>query len=819
MFFLIFHIPIALYLLPGDVSALSPLSPPPVVCVPSVQCVSSVITATRHYSLPLATRHSAASARVDRKPSCPSADRPRTVHVKCVEGRSPTHDTNMTKYKLNNNVRSSSEVTLTSYMTGSSEGERRDEGRCHTCPDTCLYLDGDKRYDKCGLEELKVDTLARGCLCERYNGGCKLCPGQRASLAPTLTLTDGAHGKACLACHGDTCGTRNTCDHSQYPPFPPPARHDWKDDVVKRLRACCSKKTLLRRLPILSWLPKYSVRNGLADVIAGITVGLTVIPQAIAYAGVAGLPPQYGLYSSFMACFVYTVFGSVKDSAIGPTAIAAILTRENLHGLGPEFAVLLAFLSGCVELIMGILQLGFLIDFISGPVSVGFTSAAAIIIATTQVKDILGLSFPGGKFLQVWTGMYQHIGETRLWDTVLGVSCIVVLLLLRKVKDIKIGKEAESSKESRVRSFVSQSLWFLSTTRNIFVVLVCAALAYYFDTLNQQPFVLTGEVKAGLPQISPPPFSATVGNHTYSFTEMSSTLGSAIFVVPLLSILENIALAKVFSEGKYVDATQEMVALGVCNVLASFVESMPVSGALSRGAVNHASGVATPAGGLYTGALVLLALQYFTPYFYYIPKASLAAVIIAAVVFMMELHVFKPIWRTKKVDIIPAVVTFTACLVTRLELGIVLGIAVNLLFLLYASARPAVRVTTAVSEGGVRYAVATIDRALAFPAAEFVRRALRKAAGDAPLVLDAHHVQAADFTAAKGIAQLIEDFHARGQPLIFYNVKPSIAEVFRGVRPRQFVHCSCRAELERLLLETQRRSDVHDRVMTSQNTL
>lgn len=146
----------------------------------------------------------------------------------------------------------------------------------------------------------------------------------------------------------------------------------------------------------------------------------------------------------------------------------------------------------------------------------------------------------------------------------------------------------------------------------------------------------------------------------------------------------------------------------------------------------------------------------------------------------------------------------------------------------------------------MRYAVATIDRALAFPAAEFVRRALRKAAGDAPLVLDAHHVQAADFTAAKvghspspplsvnllclwsrnfsrlcsqGIAQLIEDFHARGQPLIFYNVKPSIAEVFRGVRPRQFVHCSCRAELERLLLETQRRSDVHDRVMTSQNTL
>ncbi|CAH2036859.1 unnamed protein product, partial [Iphiclides podalirius] len=459
----------------------------------------------------------------------------------------------------------------------------------------------------------------------------------------------------------------------------------------------------------------------------------------------------------------------------------------------------------------------FLIDFISGPVSVGFTSAAAIIIATTQVKDILGLSFPGGKFLQVWTGLYEHIGETRLWDTVLGISCIVVLLLLRKVKDIKVGpaegpdgQDPEPRPDgSRLRVALAQSLWFLSTTRNILVVLVCAALAYYFDTKKQTPFVLTGEVKPGLPQLSPPPFSATVGNHTYTFMEMASTLGSAIFVVPLLSILENIALAKVFSEGKYVDATQEMLALGVCNIASALVESMPVSGALSRGAVNHASGVATPAGGLYTGALVLLALQYFTPYFFYIPKASLAAVIIAAVVFMMELHVFKPIWRTKKLDIIPAVVTFAACLLTRLELGIVIGIAVNLLFLLYASARPSVRVTSAVSSDGVPHVVATVDRALAFPSAEFVRRAVRKAAerdARAPLVLDASHVQAADFTAAKGIKSLIEDFHARGQTIIFYNVKPSIAEVFRGVRPREFLHCSCRAELDRLLLEAQRRA-------------
>jgi hypothetical protein len=128
--------------------------------------------------------------------------------------------------------------------------------------------------------------------------------------------------------------------------------------VVKRARHGCTRKLLYKRVPILGWLPKYTPRAAISDMVAGITVGLTVIPQAIAYSNVAGLPPQYGLYSSFMACFVYAIFGSCKDSPVGPTAIAAILTRENLHDLGPEFAVLLCFLSGCVELLMGILQLG-----------------------------------------------------------------------------------------------------------------------------------------------------------------------------------------------------------------------------------------------------------------------------------------------------------------------------------------------------------------------------------------------------------------------------------------------------------------------------
>ncbi|XP_047106126.1 sodium-independent sulfate anion transporter-like [Schistocerca piceifrons] len=588
--------------------------------------------------------------------------------------------------------------------------------------------------------------------------------------------------------------------------------------AAQRARRGCTRKLLLRRVPILAWLPQYTLAKGVADLVAGFTVGLTVIPQAIAYASVAGLPPQYGLYSSFMACFIYTIFGSCKDSPVGPTAIAAILTRENLQGLGPPFAVLLCFLSGCVELLMGILQLGFLIDFISGPVSVGFTSAAAIIIATTQVKDVLGLKFSGSEFLEVWRKLFEHITETRKWDAILGFACMAVLLLLRKVKDIPVGP-ADPKEKTKIQKILGQLLWFVSTTRNIIVVVVCAVMAYMFKEHGEEPFILTGEIKGGLPEFTFPPFSAEVNNQTYTFLNMVSNLSSATFVVPLLAILENIALAKVFSEGKPVDATQEMIALGVCNIMSSFVGSMPVSGALSRGAVNHASGVATTFGGIYTGIIVILSLHLFTPYFAYIPKASLAAVIIAAVVFMVEFHVVKPMWRTKKIDLIPACATFLSCLFYRLELGIVVGIGINVVFLLYASARPSVKVEKFVSSSGCEYLLITPDRSLVFPSVEYVRNVVSKAgikqgSSSIPVVIDSRHIQAVDFTAAKGIKSLIEDFYKRNQPILFYNLKPSVVEIFQGVQPKDLKHCSNEAELNEMLKAYANQTQGHQQQMT-----
>uniref|UniRef100_A0A2S2R092 Sodium-independent sulfate anion transporter n=1 Tax=Sipha flava TaxID=143950 RepID=A0A2S2R092_9HEMI len=574
-------------------------------------------------------------------------------------------------------------------------------------------------------------------------------------------------------------------------------------DSVNR---CCTRKVLYKRLPILQWLPKYTFKDhGVSDLVAGITVGLTVIPQAIAFANVAGLPPQIGLYSSFMACFVYTVFGSCKDPALGPTAIMAIMTRENIHDMGPEFAILLCFITGIVQLIMGFAQLGFLIDFISGPVSAGFTSAAAIVIATSQLKDLLGINIKSSSFIGFWDQLVIHIKEISIGDGTLGITCMVVLLLLRKMKDIQIGPVEDKEKTTGQRT-LSSIIWLISTARNIIVVVFCAVLGYMYKENGNLPFKLSSHVESGLPDFKAPPFESRVGNETYNFVDMASKLGSGILVVPLLSILENISLAKFFADGKTVDATQEMLALGACNLISSFVGSMPISGALSRGAVNNASGVKTPFGGVYTGIIVIIALQFFTPYLVYIPKAALAAVIIAAVVFMVELHVVKPMWRTKKIDLIPAFATFLCSLLIRLEIGIVVGIAINVIILLYTLARPSVHVEKQQSEFGYEYLVITPDRSLVFPSVEYVRAVVSKAGlkqglSSIPVVMDCRHIQGADFTAAKGIKSLIDDFVRRNQPLVFYNVKPSVISIFQGVRPAEFNYCATEQHLHEMLKE------------------
>ncbi|KAF4521853.1 hypothetical protein B566_EDAN003727, partial [Ephemera danica] len=367
----------------------------------------------------------------------------------------------------------------------------------------------------------------------------------------------------------------------------------------ERVRKGFTRKMVYKRLPILRWLPQYTVQDGVGDLVAGLTVGLTVIPQALAYANIAGLPTEYGLYGAFLGSLVYIVFGSCKDVPMGPTAIVSLLTYQAVDGRGPEYAILLCFLVGIVMLLMGLLGLGFLIDFVSGPVSSGFTSAVALIIVSSQVKDLLGIPAKGNTFVEMWTSIFENISSTRLWDCALGFGCIVVLLLLRLVAKIKVGPNDEE-KQSTLHKVVNKLLWLVSTTRNATLVIGTGTIGWWFSSQGHEPFKLIGYVPGGLPSFKVPPFGMTVGNETVSLPEMVGDLGSSIIVLPILALLENIAICKAFSAGKAVDATQEMIAIGLCNIANSFVQAFPGTGALARSAVNNASGVRTPMGGLYT---------------------------------------------------------------------------------------------------------------------------------------------------------------------------------------------------------------------------
>ncbi|XP_020300520.1 sodium-independent sulfate anion transporter isoform X2 [Pseudomyrmex gracilis] len=587
-------------------------------------------------------------------------------------------------------------------------------------------------------------------------------------------------------------------------------------------------KLASRRLPILAWLPKYNSEKCLSDVIAGVTVGLTVMPQGLAYATLAGLEPQYGLYSAFMGAIVYVIFGSCKDITIGPTALMALMTHDYVQGRNADFAILLAFLSGCLQLLMACLRLGVLIDFISIPVTVGFTSATSVIIVASQLKGLLGLKISSQGFLDTMTKVFQNIGDTSLWDAGMSFSCIAILLLFRKMKDIKL-RTVDKNYQSRSYQVLEKTIWLVSTARNAIVVMICSVIAYKYNASEYgSPFILTGPVRSGLPSFGLPPFSTQVNNQTFTFTQMCSELGTSIVLVPIIAVLGNVAIAKAFvNEGK-VDATQELLTLGICNVLGSCANSMPVTGSFSRSAVNHASGVKTPMGGLYTGILILLALSLLTPYFYFIPKASLSAVIICAVIYMIEYEVVKLMWKSSKKDLIPMFVTFLFCLVIGVEYGILLGVGINLMFLLYPSARPTVHVDRCTTDHGAEYLLVTPGNSLYFPAVDFIKQsvgnaAIKQGSSQVPVVVDCRYILGTDFTAAKGIKTLINEFSSRKQGLYFYNPKLEVVTVLKGFCGDEFQYVSTQEELSYLLSTVQDKSSqqlveqTHDKLHTASN--
>ncbi|KAI8500958.1 hypothetical protein Bbelb_210530 [Branchiostoma belcheri] len=317
-------------------------------------------------------------------------------------------------------------------------------------------------------------------------------------------------------------------------------------NVTSWARRNCTAENVRGKFPITLWLPRYQCSWVQSDFIAGLTVALTVIPQGLAYAHLAELPLQYGLYSSFMGCLVYFFLGSSKDITLGPTAIMSLMVASYAEG-DTTYAVALTLLCGCIQLGMGIFRLGFLVNFISFPVINGFTSAAAITIAFGQVKHVLGLHNIPRDFFPCVYYTFKNLGKTNLWDLLMGAVCFVLLLLLKWLKDVKWDSPDEVGySPTRWQQAGRKVVWLIGTARNAVVVVSAALVVVALKSQDIDVLTLTEQVQPGLPAFKPPTFTVHHGNTTETAGDILQGLGAGLAVVPLIGFLECIAIGKAF---------------------------------------------------------------------------------------------------------------------------------------------------------------------------------------------------------------------------------------------------------------------------------
>ncbi|KAH8243905.1 hypothetical protein KR032_011276 [Drosophila birchii] len=540
---------------------------------------------------------------------------------------------------------------------------------------------------------------------------------------------------------------------------------------------------LVRRIYFLSWITSYDRERAFADLIAGITLGLTIIPQSIAYAALAGLSSEYGLYSAFIGSIIYVFFGTIPQVSIGPTSLMAILTLQFCADKPVQVVIVLAFLAGLVELAMGVFQLGFIVSFIPAPVTKAFTSGTALIVVFAQIKNLLGVRLKG------FPSIIDFFTNIRPTDAAMGVSCMVVLLSLRLLSQVKF------KQDTAVTRRLKKILWYISISRNALVVFFTGLLVFIWvkkSSMEAVPFALSAKVSSAMPSFKLPPFAFEYQNRTYVFTDILHELGSGIVVVPIVAVLANVAIAKAFVKDGNLDASQEMLTLGLCNIAGSFFSAMPTCGAFTRSAVSQASGVRTPMAGIYTGLIVLSALSILTPYFQYIPKASLSAVLIAAVIFMIDLAPVKELWHTNKKDFFSWVGSFIICLVAGVELGLLFGIVLSMIFILLRLGNPKIEVSLKKHDSTTYYVHVVPQSDVYYTGVDTLRAELRSACSlyhyDFPVVLDCTRFMQFDATFSEMLIAVAKEMAANDALLILQNMSLKVQQMLPVVSNMRFWH-------------------------------
>ncbi len=415
-------------------------------------------------------------------------------------------------------------------------------------------------------------------------------------------------------------------------------------------------------LPIVEWLRQYNRGQFKGDFVAGITVGVMLIPQGMAYAMLAGLPPIYGLYAAIVPLILYAIFGTSRQLSVGPGAMVALLIAAGVGTLAEtgtaqfiELSIVLALLVGGIQLLMGIFRLGFLVNFLSHPVIAGFTSAAALIIGFSQLKHLLGISLGRSNYIHhIIASAVTQIGNTNLYTLMIGLAAIVLILVVKKIKLPIPGP---------------------------LLAVVFGIVAVWSLGWADQGVKIVGEVPSGLPKFGIP---------TINFEQIKQLFPIAL-TIAFISFMQSIAMAKAIQarhKNYQVVANQELVALGMANVGGAFFQAFPTTGGFSRTAVNDQTGAKTGMASIISATLIALTLLYLTPLFYYLPQAILASVIMVAVFGLIDFKKAKQLWRTDRSDFWMMAATFFGTLFLGIEEGILIGVLLSLSFIIFRTTQP-----------------------------------------------------------------------------------------------------------------------------------
>ncbi|MGD9293639.1 MAG: sulfate permease [Roseobacter sp.] len=433
---------------------------------------------------------------------------------------------------------------------------------------------------------------------------------------------------------------------------------------------------LRRYFPVLDWGRTYDRKAFSNDMIAAVIVTIMLIPQSLAYALLAGLPPETGIYASIAPIILYAIFGTSRALAVGPVAVVSLLTASAVGQVAEQgtagyavAALTLAFLSGGFLVLMGVFRLGFLANFLSHPVIAGFITASGILIATSQLKHILGVSAHGHTLPEMLASIAAHLPDVNWITLVIGIAATGFLFWVRK-----------NLRPALIRLGAPALLADFLTKAGPVAAVVTTTLVVWAFGLADRGVKIVGEVPQSLPPLTLPGFEPDL---------VSALLVPAI-LISVIGFVESVSVAQTLAAKKRqrIDPDQELIGLGAANLGAAFTGGYPVTGGFARSVVNFDAGAETPAAGAFTAVGLAIAAVALTPLVYYLPNATLAATIIVAVLSLVDLSILKKTWGYSRADFTAVAVTILLTLGLGVEVGVAAGVAISVLLHLYKTSRP-----------------------------------------------------------------------------------------------------------------------------------